>query len=70
MSVMCDLCNDAGRLRDGSACPWCNAMRWQTATNIPDIAQKSVRLGFARRAGSTPPRTRDPAESMRVVQRS
>jgi hypothetical protein len=34
MSLTCDLCNDAGRLRDGSACPWCNTTRWRADGHV------------------------------------
>jgi hypothetical protein len=39
MSVTCDLCNDAGRLRDGAACPWCNITRWQTVGSIEAVTR-------------------------------
>jgi hypothetical protein len=39
MSVTCDLCNDAGRLRDGAACPWCNMTRWQTVGSIEAVTR-------------------------------
>jgi hypothetical protein len=39
MTALCEVCNGAGTLRDGSVCPRCDTTRWRAVGDAIEIAR-------------------------------
>ena len=39
MTMLCEVCNGAGTLRDGSVCPRCDKTRWRATVDVVETGR-------------------------------